>query len=80
MSSTFSARSTSRLVSCESNPAGPHDLLLGPRSGEQLIDQLVRQLLAHPVRQPLTDPKRGRRRLATRLDAGGLTIRTSTYI
>ena len=42
-------------------PALTKDLLFGPGAGEQLVDELVRQLLAHLVRQPLKDPRRGRR-------------------
>jgi hypothetical protein len=42
-------------------------------------DELIRQFLAHPVRQPLRDPRRGRRRLAS-LGAGGVTITNTTYI
>jgi hypothetical protein len=39
-------------------------LLLALRTGQQLADELVGQLLAHLVWQPLNDPKRGPGRLA----------------
>ena len=42
-------------------PAGPDDLLLRTRSGQQLIDELVRQLGSHLIRLQLKDPRRGRR-------------------
>ncbi len=56
-------------------PAGPDDLLLGLGSGEQLVDDLVRQLLAHLIRQALKDPSRGRR-LTYRL-AAAIRFRTN---
>jgi len=34
------------------HPARPDDLLLGPRTGEQLVDHLIGEPITHPARQP----------------------------
>ena len=52
------------------HPARPEDLLLGPRAGQQLVNDLVRKLAADLIRHAIKDPRRGRRRLAWRLAAG----------
>lgn len=57
--------------------ARPKDLLLGPRSGQQLVNDLVRKLAADVIRHAVQDPRRGRRRLAYRLAAGAMQIRAS---
>jgi hypothetical protein len=44
--------------------AGPNDLLLAARPGQQLVDQLVREPLANVGRQPVDGARRWRRRLA----------------
>jgi hypothetical protein len=44
--------------------ARPEDLLLGLRPGQQLVNDLVRELAADVIRHALKDPRRGRRRLA----------------
>jgi hypothetical protein len=58
--------------------AGPHDLPLGASPGQQLVHELVRQLAAYLVRQPLKDLRWGRRRLAHGLGAARLTTRTNS--
>jgi hypothetical protein len=55
--------------------AGPDDLLLGLRAGQQLINDLVGKLAAQVVSHVLKHPRRGRRRLAWRLAADALTAR-----
>jgi hypothetical protein len=55
-------------------PAGPDDLFLRLRAGEQLIDHLVGQQAADVIRHAIKDPRRGRR-LAWRL-AGAIPNRT----
>ena len=47
-------------------PARPDDLLLGPGAGQQLVNDIVRELAADLVRHAVQDPRRGRR-LAWRL-------------
>jgi hypothetical protein len=37
-------------------PAGPDDLLLGLRAGQQLVDHPIRELTAHVIRHALQDP------------------------
>jgi len=40
------------------------DLLLGPRAGQQLVHDVVRELAAQVIRHAVKNPRRGRRRLA----------------
>jgi hypothetical protein len=39
--------------------AGPEHLLLVRSAREQLLNELVRQIVTHFIRQPLKDPRRG---------------------
>jgi hypothetical protein len=45
-------------------PARPDDLLLRRRTGQQLVDHLIRERSSDVIRHPTQDPRRGRRRLA----------------
>jgi hypothetical protein len=45
-------------------PTGPNDLLFGLRAGQQLVNDLVRELASDVTRHALKDPRRERRRLA----------------
>ena len=42
-------------------PSRPGDLLLGPRSRQQLINDLIGKLAAQIIRHAVQDPRRGRR-------------------
>lgn len=45
--------------------------LLCPRAGQQLVNDVVRELAADVIRRGLKDPRRGRRRRPAWLDVGG---------
>ena len=56
---------------------GPDDLLVAARTGEQPVDEFVRQPFAQSRRQTLAGTPKGRRRLAIRRVAGALPNLTS---
>jgi hypothetical protein len=56
-------------------PARANDLLLGLRACQQLVNNIVRKPASDVIRHALKDPRRGRRRLAQGLGAGGHAVR-----